>query len=151
MTGTLNAIDIRGRGGRALREKWKDVPHNYLGLMVAGFPNMYTVTGPGSPSVFTNMIPAIEQHVNWIADLLAHMGRTGKDCVEATEGAERDWIKHVAEVGAVSLRSHCDSWYLGANIEGKPRIFTPYIGGVPTYAKICSDVAAKGYEGFRLS
>ncbi|MBM3542004.1 MAG: NAD(P)/FAD-dependent oxidoreductase [Alphaproteobacteria bacterium] len=151
MTGTLNAIDIRGSGGLKLREKWKDVPHNYLGLMVAGFPNLYTVTGPGSPSVFTNMLPAIEQHVNWIAGLLAHMAQAGKTRVEATEAAERDWVTHVAEVGAVSLRSHCDSWYLGANIEGKPRVFAPYIGGVPTYAKICDDVAAKGYEGFRLN
>ncbi len=151
MTGTLNAIDIRGRGGKRLRDKWAAVPHNYLGLTISGFPNLFTITGPGSPSVFTNMIPAIEQHVDWIADLFAHMRAKGFSRIEASADAEKKWVAHVAEAGAPSLRSHCDSWYLGANIEGKPRIFTPYIGGVPVYAKICEDVAADGYRGFELA
>ncbi|MFO0995289.1 MAG: NAD(P)/FAD-dependent oxidoreductase [Alphaproteobacteria bacterium] len=151
MTGTLKEIDIRGRGGEALKDKWDEVPHNYLGLMVAGFPNMFTITGPGSPSVFTNMLPAIEQHVDWVTDCLSYMRKSNFKSIEASAEAEKAWIAHVEEVGAVSLRSHCDSWYLGANIAGKPRVFMPYIGGVPAYAKKCEEIAAHGYEGFVLS
>jgi cation diffusion facilitator CzcD-associated flavoprotein CzcO len=151
MTGALLDIDIRGRGGRALKDKWAAVPRNYLGLAVAGFPNFFTITGPGSPSVFTNMLPAIEQHVDWVTDCLAYIRARNLKAIEASDAAEEAWIAHVAEVGAVSLRSHCDSWYLGANIAGKPRVFTPYIGGVPVYAEKCDEVAARGYEGFVLS
>jgi cation diffusion facilitator CzcD-associated flavoprotein CzcO len=151
MTGALLAMDIRGSRGAKLRDKWKDVSHNYLGLMVAGFPNFYTITGPGSPSVFTNMIPAIEQHVNWIADCMAHLRKKGLARIEPKAEAEKGWVEHVGEVGAKSLRSHCESWYLGANIAGKARYFTPYIGGVPVYARKCEDVAKNGYEGFALA
>lgn len=150
MTGTLLAMDIRGRGGRKLREAWAEVPRNYLGLTVSGFPNFFIITGPGSPSVFANMMNAIEQHVEWIADCMTYMRGHGIRQIEASAEAESAWVAHVAEVGAVSLRSHCDSWYIGANIAGKPRVFTPYIGPVPDYAKKCEDVAAKGYEGFVL-
>ncbi len=150
MTGTILAIDIRGRNGAKLREKWAQVPYNYLGLTVAGFPNFFTVTGPGSPSVFANMMNAIEQHVEWIGDCMAYMEKKNIQQIEATPDAEAEWVEHVSAVGAVSLRSHCDSWYLGSNIAGKPRVFSPYIGPVPDYAKKCEDVAAKGYEGFVL-
>ena len=151
MTGALLAIDIRGRGGAALADKWRAGPRSYLGLAMAGFPNLFTITGPGSPSVFTNMLPSIEQHVDWIADCLGHMRARGLARIEPLPGAEDAWVAHVAEVGAASLRSQTDSWYLGANVAGKPRVFMPYIGGFPVYTRKCDDVAAKGYEGFALS
>lgn len=150
MTGTLLAIDIRGRNGVTLREKWARVPYNYLGLAIAGFPNFFTITGPGSPSVFANMMNAIEQHVDWIGDCLTYMRTKGIREIEPKMDSEAAWVEHVAAVGAVSLRSHCDSWYVGANIAGKPRVFSPYIGPVPEYAKKCDEVAANGYEGFVL-
>ena len=151
MTGTLNRIDIRGRGGARLREKWQDGPRTYLGLGMAGFPNLFTITGPGSPSVLTNMLPTIEQHVEWIADCLAHLRNRGLRTIEAAHEAEDSWVAHAAEVAGATLRGTCNSWYLGANIEGKPRVFMPYIGGFPTYVQKCEDVVAKGYEGFRLT
>ena len=151
MTGTLLRMNVRGRGGLPLKEKWADGPSNYLGLTVAGFPNMFTVTGPGSPSVFTNMIPAIEQHVDWIADCLAYMSEKDLGEIEPTAEAEAEWVDHVRVVGEASLRSHCDSWYIGANLPGKPRVFMPYIGTVPEYARRCDEAAHKGYEGFRLA
>ena len=150
MTGTLLAMDIRGRNGAKLREKWAEVPYNYLGLTVAGFPNFFTVTGPGSPSVFANMMNAIEQHVDWIGDCMTFMEKKGIKQIEPKPDAEAEWVEHVSTVGAISLRSHCDSWYLGSNIAGKPRVFSPYIGPVPDYTKKCEDVATQGYEGFIL-
>jgi cation diffusion facilitator CzcD-associated flavoprotein CzcO len=151
MTGTLLGMNIRGRGGLPLKKKWAEGPRNYLGLAVAGFPNMFTVTGPGSPSVLANMIPAIEQHLDWIADCLAYLTEKGLGEIEPVEDAESEWMDHVRVVGEASLRSHCDSWYVGANVPGKPRIFMPYIGSVPEYARRCNEAAAKGYEGFRLA
>jgi cyclohexanone monooxygenase len=151
MTGALLNVDIRGRGGLKLSEKWAGGPRNYLGLTVAGFPNLFTITGPGSPSVFTNMIPSIEQHVEWIADCVGYMRERGLVSLEASVEAEDAWVAHVAEVGGASLRSRVDTWYDGANIPGKPRTFMPYIGGFPVYAQKCADVAANGYEGFVLS
>lgn len=151
MTGALKRIDIRGRGGRRLTDKWADGPRAYLGLAMAGFPNLFTVTGPGSPSVLANMIVCIEQHVDWIADCLDRMRARGVERIEPRADAENAWAAHVAEVAGASLRSTCSSWYVGANVPGKPRVFMPYIGGFPAYAEKCAEVAAKGYEGFDLA
>ena len=151
MTGALLKIDIRGAGGRPLRYKWDGGPRTYLGLATAGFPNLFMITGPGSPSVLTNMLPSIEQHVDWIADCLAHMRANGIARVEAEAAAEDDWVAHVNEVAGFSLRSTCSSWYVGANVPGKPRVFMPYIGGFPAYVDRCDAVAANGYQGFALS
>jgi cyclohexanone monooxygenase len=151
MTGALLSIDIRGRAGQPLRRTWAAGPRSYLGLAIAGFPNLFTITGPGSPSVLSNMIVSIEQHVDWIADCLAYMRQHDRGLVEATVGAEERWVAHVNEVGHATLYPRADSWYMGANIPGKPRIFMPYIGGVGTYRSICDAVTAKGYEGFALT
>ena len=151
MTGALLAIDIRGRGGRTLREAWAEGPRTYLGIAVAGFPNLFTITGPGSPSVLSNMIVSIEQHVDWIADCLAHMRARSLVAVEATAGAQERWVAHVDAVGHATLYPRANSWYMGANVPGKPRIFMPYIGGVGAYRQLCDDVAARGYEGFALT
>jgi cyclohexanone monooxygenase len=151
MTGALTDIDIRGRGGVMLRERWADGPRTYLGLGVAGFPNFFTITGPGSPSVLSMMIGSIERHSEWIADCLKYMSERGIGQIEPSLEAEDDWCKHVAAVAATSLRATCGSWYLGANIPGKPRVFMPYLGGVPAYTRKCDDVAANAYEGFVLS
>jgi len=151
MTGALMRIDIRGRGGQALREKWLGGPRAYLGLATSGFPNLFTITGPGSPSVLTNMLPSIEQHVEWIADCLGYMREQQHGCIEPQLEAEDQWVAHVNQVADVSLRSTCSSWYLGANVPGKPRVFMPYIGGFPMYVKKCQEIAANGYEGFALA
>jgi cyclohexanone monooxygenase len=151
MTGALLAIDIRGRDGRSLREKWAGGPRAYLGLAMAGFPNLFTITGPGSPSVLTNMIPSIEQHVEWISDCLAHMRAHDKQRIEPSTEAEETWVAHVRDVAGNTLRSTCSSWYVGANVPGKPRVFMPYIGGFPVYVQHCAQIAANGYEGFVLA
>ena len=139
-----------GKGGRPLKDKWHGGPRTYLGLMTEGFPNLFTVTGPGSPSVLTNMLPTIEQHVEWIADCLDHLRAKSIQRIEANRDAEDAWVEHVNVVADRSLRSTCSSWYVGANVPGKARVFMPYIGGFPTYIEKCNDVAAKGYEGFTL-
>jgi cyclohexanone monooxygenase len=151
MTGALGAIDIRGRGGQSLKEKWADGPKTYLGLMVAGFPNLFTVTGPGSPSVLSNMVVSIEQHVDWIADCIAYLADRQIGAIEATESAEAGWVAHVNEVADTTLYPLANSWYIGANIPGKPRVFMPYVGGVGPYRQVCDEIAAKGYEGFALT
>jgi cyclohexanone monooxygenase len=148
MTGALLRIDIRGRGGVSLKDKWSEGPKAYLGLTMAGFPNLFTVTGPGSPSVLTNMLPSIEQHVDWIADCLTAVRGKGATVIEAEHQAEEAWVGHVGESAGNTLRSTCSSWYVGANIPGKPRVFMPYIGGLPAYIERCEAVVAKGYEGF---
>jgi len=150
MTGALTAVDIRGRGGERLKDKWEAGPRTYLGLMTAGFPNMFMITGPGSPSVLSNMMVSIEQHVDWITDCLAHLTDRQLDCIEATLPAEDAWVEHVNKVAYTTLYPSAASWYMGANIPGKPRVFMPYIGGVGTYRHECDEIAAKGYEGFRL-
>ena len=150
MTGALSKIDIRGRGGLALRDAWADGPRTYLGLCVAGFPNLFTVTGPGSPSVLTNMVVSIEQHVDWIADCLAHLSGSGLGQIEATTQAQDAWVAHVNEVAGFTLFPRCNSWYLGANVPGKPRQFMPLIG-FPPYAEKCAQVAADGYVGFNTT
>jgi cation diffusion facilitator CzcD-associated flavoprotein CzcO len=151
MTGALNGIDIRGLGGNALKEKWHGGPRTYLGLMTAGFPNLFTITGPGSPSVLTNMLPSIEQHVDWIAECIGYLRQQGIAQIDATAQAEDDWVAHVNQVGGANLRSSCSSWYVGANIPGKPRIFMPYIGGFPVYVQKCNEIAANGYRGCTLT
>jgi cyclohexanone monooxygenase len=150
MTGALLAVDIRGRGGQALRDCWADGPGTYLGLGVSGFPNMFTITGPGSPSVLTNMIASIEQHVEWIADCLAHLEAEDLHVIEATAAAQAEWVAYVNLVADLTLYPSCNSWYLGANVPGKPRVFMP-LPGYPPYAVKCAQVAADGYEGFDLS
>jgi cyclohexanone monooxygenase len=150
MTGALLQIDIRGRAGCALRERWAAGPRAYLGLAIAGFPNLFTITGPGSPSVLSNMIVSIEQHVDWIADCLAALRARGLASIEATEAAEDAWVAHVEEAARATLHLLANSWYLGANIPGKPRVFMPYAGGVGVYRRRCDEIAANGYEGFVL-
>jgi cyclohexanone monooxygenase len=151
MTGSLVKVDITGRNGLTLREKWEAGPRSYLGLMSAGFPNLFTITGPGSPSVLSNMIVSIEQHVDWIADCLGYLGAGGHACIEARAEAEDAWVDHVNEVAHATLYPQANSWYMGANIPGKPRVFMPYIGGVGAYRQKCDAVAAAGYEGFALT
>jgi cyclohexanone monooxygenase len=151
MTGSVAKIDIRGRDGQTLNQKWAEGPKTYLGLMSAGFPNLFIITGPGSPSVLSNMIVSIEQHVDWITDCIAYMRANGLDTMEAKRDAEDKWVAHVNEVAHTTLYPQANSWYMGANIPGKPQIFMPYIGGVGAYRQICNDVAARGYEGFAMT
>ena len=151
MTGPLLRVDIRGVGGQTLKAKWADGPRTYLGLLVEGFPNLFTITGPSSPSVLTNMVPAIEQHVEWIADCIANARACGRPRIEATREAEDGWMAHHEEVAAETLFPSCNSWYVGANVPGKPRKVTPYTGGFPTYIEKCDAVVANGYEGFSLT
>ncbi len=151
MTGALNNIEIRGRNGKSLKDKWSAGPRTYLGLMVAGFPNLFTITGPGSPSVLSNMALAIEQHVDWIADCIAHLQNHCIATIEAGSDAEDNWVNHTNEVAGLTLYPLANSWYMGANIPGKPRVFMPYIGGFPAYCQRCKEVAANRYEGFTLA
>src|SRR5262249_40010746 len=150
MTGALFDVDLRGRNGEPLKSRWAHGPRTYLGLSVAGFPNLFLVTGPGSPSVLSNMVISIEQHVDWIADRIHYPGERGLDRVEATAGAEEGWQRHVDEVASLTLYPAARSWYMGANIPGKPRGFMPYVGGVGAYRKICDEVVANAYQGFEL-
>jgi cyclohexanone monooxygenase len=150
MTGALMRIDIRGKGGVALRDAWTAGPRTYLGLGVVGFPNFFTITGPGSPSVLTNMIVSIEQHVGWIADCLAYLRQHGYARIEATAEAQAAWVEFVNTVADFTLFPTCNSWYLGANVPGKTRVFMPFLG-FPPYAEKCTEVAASAYEGFALS
>jgi cyclohexanone monooxygenase len=150
MTGALLAVDIRGRDGTALADAWVAGPRTYLGLSVAGFPNLFVVTGPGSPSVLSNMVPSIEQHVGWIARCIAWLRDHGRSRIEASEAAQDVWVAQGNEIAAATLFPSCNSWYLGANVPGKPRVFMPYLG-FPEYVKKCGEVAAKGYEGFETS
>jgi cyclohexanone monooxygenase len=150
MTGALLDIDIRGTGGKNLREHWAAGPRTYLGLAVAGFPNLFVVTGPGSPSVLSNMVISIEQHVDWISDCIETMRERGVQRIDATPQAEAEWVQHVSELADATLYPVANSWYVGANIPGKPRVFMPYVAGCGTYRAECDEVAALGYRGFRL-
>ncbi len=151
MTGAIVNVDIRGRGGLALKDKWSTGPRTYLGLGVAGFPNLFTITGPGSPSVMSNMMVSIEQHVDWIADCLHYLREHGHTRIEATPEAESAWVQHVNEVADATLFPRANSWYMGANVPGKPRVFLPYIGGCKLYREKCDEVAARHYTGFALT
>ena len=148
MTGSYLKIDIRGKNGLALKDKWAEGPKTYLGVQTAGFPNMFMITGPGSPSVLSNMSTSIEQHIEWISNLLDYMREHEIETAEPDADAETAWGEHVNEVADQTLYPLANSWYLGANIPGKPRVFTPYAGGVGTYRKKCNEVADAGYEGF---
>ena len=150
ITGTLHKIDIRGRDGTALARKWSQGPRAYLGIMTAGFPNLFIITGPGSPSFLANVIVSIEQHVDWIADCLAYLRRRRLAAIEPTVEAENAWVAHVKEVADRTLYPQTNSWYMGANIPGKPRVLLAYVGGVGAYRRKCDEVAADGYEGFTL-
>ena len=150
MTGSFDKISITGRDGLMLSKKWEAGPRAYLGLASAGFPNLFMITGPGSPSVLASMIQAIEQHVDWIVDCIAHMRDINATTIEPTIEHENEWVEHVTDVSKVSLRSTCSSWYVGANIPGRPRVFMPYIGGFPIYVSKCNEVMEKGLEGFIL-
>ncbi|MDX6572180.1 MAG: hypothetical protein QOC86_1336, partial [Gaiellales bacterium] len=151
MTGALLAVDPRGRNGLSLREKWASGPRTALGLMISGFPNLFTVTGPGSPSVLSNMMVSIEQHVDWIAECIAHLREHGLSAIEPTPATEHAWVEHVRAAGEASLYPRAKSWYMGANIPGKPRVLMPYVGGVGAYRARCEAVAERGYDGFSLS
>ncbi|MBL8673537.1 MAG: cyclohexanone monooxygenase, partial [Rhodospirillales bacterium] len=149
MTGPLMGLGIEGAGGRTLARDWADGPRTYLGLQVAGFPNLFTITGPGSPSVLCNMPVCIEQHVDWIADCIAYMRANGLSRVDTTEPAMERWGAEVARAAAATLLARVrHSWYLGANVPGKPRVFMPYAGGMTRYRDHCAGVAAAGYDGF---
>lgn len=150
ITGALTDIQISGNRGRVLSEEWGQGPRTYLGLQVSGFPNLFTITGPGSPSVLSNMLVSIEQHVDWIAECLAYLRGRGIDRIEATHEAQERWMDHVAGLAAETLYPKANSWYVGANIDGKPRTFMPYVGGCGRYRRECETVAAQGYVGFRL-
>jgi cyclohexanone monooxygenase len=151
ITGPLLDMDIRGAGGWRLSEKWAEGPDAYLGLMAAGFPNLFLITGPKSPGVMVNVVLAIEQHADWIADCLEHMRVNGHTRIEADADAERDWAHHTDEVASGTLYLETDSWYVGANIAGKPRTLMTYVGGLAAYRDICDEVARDDYRGFRFT
>jgi cyclohexanone monooxygenase len=148
LTGPLLAMNITGKGGLTLRDKWKAGPKTYLGVQSAGFPNLFMITGPGSPSVLSTMTTSIEQHVEWIGDAIAGMEQDHLDTMEPEPQAEEDWVVHVNEIADKTLMTRANSWYLGANIPGKPRVFMPYLGGVGNYRGKCQEIADKGYPGF---
>jgi cyclohexanone monooxygenase len=150
MTGAVLRVDITGRDGRTLQDAWAAGPVNYLGLAVPGFPNLFVVTGPGSPSVLTNMVVSIEQHVEWISDALVRLRDRGLTTFEATDEAAQVWVEHVNTIASFTLYPSCNSWYLGANVPGKPRVFMP-CPGFPPYVERCDAVAANDYEGFALA
>jgi cyclohexanone monooxygenase len=151
MTGAMTSIDIRGRGGVSLREKWDHGPRTYLGLAVAGFPNMFILAGPGSPSVLSNMVHSIELHVEWVTRCIETLRAQGKSRIEAAQASEDQWVAHVNEVADRTLYPQGNSWYVGANTPGKARVFMPYAAGVPAYRKIVDDIAAKDYDGFTVA
>ncbi len=150
MTGALLKMDIRGREGVSLEDRWRAGPVTYLGLSVVDFPNLFLVTGPGSPSVLSNMLVSIEQHVDWMVACLEHMRAEALERIEPAIEAEQEWVAHVNEVADATLFPEGGSWYLGANIPGKPRVFMPYAAGVGAYREICDAVTAEGYRGFRF-
>jgi cyclohexanone monooxygenase len=152
LTGPLKALNLKGRGGGTLDELWAEGPRTYLGISIVGFPNLFTITGPQSPSVLSNVPVSIEQHVEWIADCIENMRQSGKTTIEPTPQAQDEWVAHVNEQVNQTLLPSANSWYMSANIPGKPRAFLPYLGpeGVGGYRKKCDEVAANAYEGFRL-
>ena len=151
MTGALKEIDVRSSDGRSLTADWRDGPHTMLGIMCAGFPNMFLITGPGSPGVKSQMILACEQHVDWIVGCLEYMREQRIATIEPSQAAQEDWTRHVSEVAFATLYPKANSWYMGANIPGKPRVFMPYVGGVQNYKKKCDEVTATGYPGFIMT
>lgn len=152
MTGAILNIDVTGTGGRKLTDHWKDGPRSYMGLQMAGFPNLFTITGPGSPSVFTNMLPTIEQHSGWVVNTLVHMRSNNFTRCATDQGAEDGWMQHAKDVTVgVRGKSGCSSWYTGDNVPGKPRVLSPYAGGNDQYLRRLTEMTEKGYEGFAMS
>jgi cyclohexanone monooxygenase len=151
MTGPLYRMNITGKDGLSLQKKWDGGPRTYLGVSTFGFPNLFMITGPGSPSVLSNMTTSIEQHVEWITGAIQHLEAEHLEAMEPSEEAENAWVEHVNEVANMTLYPKANSWYLGANIPGKPRVFMPYVGGVGNYRVKCAEVAANNYEGFQLT
>ena len=151
MTGALQAIDITGKNGKKLKQVWKDGPKSFLGLLINGFPNLFTVTGPGSPSVLTNMMVAIEQHVEWISNCINFLSKSNLNEVEADERFQIEWMDHIEEVAKNTLRYTCNSWYVGANVPGKKRVFMPYAGGFGKYREKCDEIAENNYSILRIS
>ncbi len=151
MTGALTRVDIRGKDGVSLKDEWQAGPRTYLGIASAGFPNLFMITGPGSPSVLTNMMMSIEQHVDWVADAIAHLNGAGLSTIEPTRQAQDAWVDHVNEIASYTLFPKANSWYMGANVPGKTRVFMPYAGGLDVYRAKCDEVAGDGYAGFTLS
>jgi len=151
MTGALQAIDITGKNGKKLKQVWKDGPKSFLGLLINGFPNLFTVTGPGSPSVLTNMMVAIEQHVEWISNCINFLSKSNLNEVEADELFQIEWMDHIEEVAKNTLRYTCNSWYVGANVPGKKRVFMPYAGGFGKYREKCDEIAENNYSILRIS
>jgi cyclohexanone monooxygenase len=150
LTGALLRIDVRGRGGRRLQDKWKDGPRAYLGIATHEFPNLFMITGPLSPGPLSNMAVSVEQHVDWIADCIKYMRGNAIVAIEPRLADENEWVDHVQEVVSKTLYLKANSWYLGANVPGKPRVFIPYLGGAGVYREKCDDVAAHDYRGFAL-
>lgn len=150
VTGSLIKMNLHGRGGQSLADKWQDGPSAYLGLATADFPNLFMITGPGSPAILTNFPVCIEQNVDWITDVMNHMRDTGAVEFEASPEAEAEWVKQITEEADQTLFPTVDSWYMNSNLPGKPRVFTAYLSGMPSYAAICEDVARNGYRGFEL-
>ena len=151
VTGPLLALNITGAGGRKLKDEWQDGPQSYLGLMIAGFPNLFTVNGPSSPSVLANMIQAIEQHIDLIAGCIAHMEKNGLARIDADKEAQVTWAHEVADMAEKTLYTKADSWYMGANVPGKPRVFMMYIGGLDRYVERCEKIVGEGYTGFNFA
>jgi cation diffusion facilitator CzcD-associated flavoprotein CzcO len=153
MTGALSRIDIRGRDGLSLGDFWaSEGPLSLLGLAVAGFPNLFTIQGPGSPSAATNFVAALEQHVEWIGDCIAYLRANEIGTIEALDSAQREWIEHATALVAPTVLVHptCNSWYNGGNVPGKKRMYMGYTGGIPEYRRRCDEIAATGYTGFKL-
>jgi cyclohexanone monooxygenase len=152
VTGALLKADITGRDGQPLREAWQEAPANYLGVQVHGFPNLFTVTGPGSPSALANMIVHIEQHIDWIGDCIDYVRQSGKQTIEPTKQSMVDWMVEVSDAakGTMYVSPGCHSWYLGHNVPGKPGVFLPYIGGFRKYIERCDWEAENGYPSFEL-
>ena len=151
MTGAIVSVDITGKNGTTLKKKWEHGPRQYLGLMATEFPNFFMITGPGSPSVLSNMMVSIEQHVEWVTDTLVHMRDNGFDTIEPTPTAEEGWVRHGSDFANISLMKDTNSWYMGANVPGKPRVMLPYLGGVDGYRRICNEVVENDYLGFTLA
>jgi cyclohexanone monooxygenase len=151
MTGPLTRLNIHDTNGISLAERWRDGPAAYLGLAINGYPNMFTITGPGSPSVLVNVIRAIEQHVEWIVQLLADMRARGVNHVEADRDCQDAWAREVDDMSYSTVHRHANSWWLGSNVDGKARVFMPFLGGLVAYRAKCAEVREAGYEGFRLS
>ncbi len=150
VTGTLNKLNLRGKSGVALADKWRDGPRAYLGLCTAGFPNLFMITGPGSPGILTNFPGCIEQNVDWIVDVIKRMRDTDATEIEASEEAETQWVQDITDVANTTLMTTVDSWYMNTNLPGKPRVFSAYFCGMNTYSEICADIASNGYRGFEI-